>query len=175
MEQKRWQDSFLLVLKACIYFLTIYFFMFQSKDTHLTECQFISLMILSNKMEFYKYPITDSFTASLVPHFWTFCCKVTVTQCLLSDTVVQQFRSVYSVVLDRLVASLCHMKNGLQLLISVLKKNLHGNFLSFLYARLETHRIMWLGMAGGRPHRFLHNNFSSVHRIFTKPYLFWGH
>jgi hypothetical protein len=60
LEQKRWQDSFLLVLKACIYFLTIYFFMFQSKDTHLTECQFISLMILSNKMEFYKYPITDN-------------------------------------------------------------------------------------------------------------------
>jgi hypothetical protein len=27
---------------------------------------------------------------------------------------------------------------------------------------------MWLGMAGGRPHRFLHNNFSSVCRIFTK-------
>ena len=26
---------------------------------------------------------------------------------------------------------------------------------------------MWLGMAGGRPHRFLHNNFSSVYRIFT--------
>lgn len=98
----------------------------QSKDTHLTECQFISLMILSNKMEFYKYPITDSFTASLVPHFWMFCCKVTVTHCLLSDTVVQLFRSVYSVVLDRLVDSLCHMKNGLQLLISVLKKNLHG-------------------------------------------------
>ena len=106
--------------------------MFQSEDTHLTECQFISLMILSNKMEFYKYPITDSFTASLVPHLWTFCCKVTVTQCLLSDTVVQRFRSVYSVVLDRLVDSLCHMKNGLQLLISVLKKILHGNFLSFL-------------------------------------------
>jgi hypothetical protein len=29
-------------------------------------------------------------------------------------------------------------------------------------------RIMWLGMAGGRPHRFLYNNFSSVYRIFTK-------
>ena len=27
---------------------------------------------------------------------------------------------------------------------------------------------MWLGMAGGRPHRFPHNNFSSVYRIFTK-------
>ena len=24
------------------------------------------------------------------------------------------------------------------------------------------------GLAGGRPHRFLHNNFSSVYRIFTK-------
>jgi hypothetical protein len=35
---------------------------------------------------------------------------------------------------------------------------------SFLYARLETGRIMWLGVAGGRPH----NNFSSVYRIFTK-------
>jgi hypothetical protein len=34
----------------------------------------------------------------------------------------------------------------------------------FLYARLETGRIMWLGMAGWRPH----NNFSSVYRIFTK-------
>jgi hypothetical protein len=29
-------------------------------------------------------------------------------------------------------------------------------------------RIMWLGMAGGRPHRFPHNNFSSVYRICTK-------
>jgi hypothetical protein len=39
----------------------------------------------------------------------------------------------------------------------------------FLYARLETGRIMWLGMAAGRrPHRFSHNNFSSVYRIFTK-------
>jgi hypothetical protein len=38
----------------------------------------------------------------------------------------------------------------------------------FIYARLETVRIMWLGMAGGRPHRFMHNNFSSVYRIFTK-------
>ena len=43
----------------------------------------------------------------------------------------------------------------------------------FLYARLETGRIMWLGMAGGgqadgRPHRFPHNNFSSVYRIFNK-------
>ena len=28
--------------------------------------------------------------------------------------------------------------------------------------------IMWLGMAGGHPHRFPHNNFSSVHWIFTK-------
>ena len=39
----------------------------------------------------------------------------------------------------------------------------------FLYACLETGRIMWLGMAaGGRPHRFPHNNFSSVYQIFTK-------
>jgi hypothetical protein len=38
----------------------------------------------------------------------------------------------------------------------------------FLYARLKTGRIMWLGMAGGRPHRFPHNNFSSVYRIFTE-------
>jgi hypothetical protein len=42
-------------------------------------------------------------------------------------------------------------------------------FYHFLYARLETSRIMWLGMTGGgRPHRFPHNNFSSVYRIFTK-------
>ena len=59
--------------------------------------------------------------------------------------------------------------------------------IEFLYARLETGHIMWLGMAGGRPHRFPHNKFSSVYRIFTKldhmipllegekPYLFWGH
>jgi hypothetical protein len=39
----------------------------------------------------------------------------------------------------------------------------------FLYARLEMGRIMWLGMAGGRPHRFPHNNFSPVYQIFTKP------
>ena len=64
----------------------------------------------------------------------------------------------------------------------------HDDMLSpFLYARLETGRIMWLGMADGRPHRVPHNNFSSVYRIFTKlghmnspiegeePYLFWGH
>ena len=38
----------------------------------------------------------------------------------------------------------------------------------FLYNNLETGRIMWLGMAGGRPYRFPHNNFSSVCRIFTK-------
>ena len=38
----------------------------------------------------------------------------------------------------------------------------------FLYARIETGRIMWLGMTGGRPHRFPHNNFSSVYQIFTK-------
>ena len=42
----------------------------------------------------------------------------------------------------------------------------------FLWARLETAHIMWLGMAGelagGRPHRFPHNNFSSVYRILTK-------
>jgi hypothetical protein len=37
-----------------------------------------------------------------------------------------------------------------------------------LYTRLETGRIMWLGMTGGRPHRFPHNNFSSVYQIFTK-------
>ena len=38
----------------------------------------------------------------------------------------------------------------------------------FLYARLKTGHIMWLGMAGGgRPHRFPHNNFSYVYRIFT--------
>ena len=30
-------------------------------------------------------------------------------------------------------------------------------------------RIMWLGMAGGmRPHRFPHDNFSSVYQIFTR-------
>ena len=28
--------------------------------------------------------------------------------------------------------------------------------------------IHWLGMAGGRPRRFPHNNFSSEYRIFTK-------
>ena len=39
----------------------------------------------------------------------------------------------------------------------------------FSYARLKTGRILWLGMpGGGHPHRFLHNNFSSVYRIFTK-------
>jgi hypothetical protein len=40
---------------------------------------------------------------------------------------------------------------------------------TFLYARLgRTFCIMWLGMAGGHLHRFPHNNFSSVYRIFTK-------
>jgi hypothetical protein len=48
-----------------------------------------------------------------------------------------------------------HMK-FFRLLIS----NLIG---TFLYARLETVCIMWLGMVG----RFPHNSFSSVYRIFT--------
>jgi hypothetical protein len=42
----------------------------------------------------------------------------------------------------------------------------------FLYARLETGRNYLIGYgrwaAGGHPHRFLHNNFSSLYRIFTK-------
>jgi len=44
----------------------------------------------------------------------------------------------------------------------------------------------WVWRAGGRSHKFPHNNFSSVYRIFTKrphdspvegeePYLFWSH
>ena len=45
-------------------------------------------------------------------------------------------------------------------------------YLYFLYARLKMGRIMLLSMAGGRaggrPHRFPHNNCSSVYRIFTK-------
>ena len=41
--------------------------------------------------------------------------------------------------------------------------------MSNFYMPVSTGRIMWLGMEGsGRPHRFLHNNFSSVYRIFTK-------
>ena len=42
---------------------------------------------------------------------------------------------------------------------------------TFLYARLETGPYYVIGYcerAGGRPHRFPHNNFSSVYRIFTK-------
>ena len=45
-----------------------------------------------------------------------------------------------------------------------------SNF-TFLYARLETGPYYVIGYgrrAGGRPHRFPHNNFSSVYRIFTK-------
>jgi hypothetical protein len=42
------------------------------------------------------------------------------------------------------------------------------NFRLYYTPVLRPGRIMWLGMAGGRPHRFLHNNFSSVYRIFTK-------
>ena len=41
-------------------------------------------------------------------------------------------------------------------------------FFFYLYARLETGHIMWLGIAGRHPHRFQHNNISSVYRIFTK-------
>jgi hypothetical protein len=44
----------------------------------------------------------------------------------------------------------------------------HPILMHFLYARLETGHIMWLGMAGRRPNKFPHNNFSSVYRIFTK-------
>ena len=37
----------------------------------------------------------------------------------------------------------------------------------FLYACLET-LCDWVWGTGGHPHRFPHNNFSSVYRIFTK-------
>jgi hypothetical protein len=43
--------------------------------------------------------------------------------------------------------------------------------IGFLYARLETgpYYVIWYGgRVGGRPHRFPHNTFSSVYRIFTK-------
>jgi hypothetical protein len=53
------------------------------------------------------------------------------------------------------------------MLVSLIDK-LKIKMSSFLYASLETGRIMWLGIAGGHPHRFPHNNFSSVYRIFTK-------
>ena len=53
------------------------------------------------------------------------------------------------------------------MLVSLIDK-LKIKMSSFLYASLEMGRIMWLGMAGGHPHRFPHNNFSSVYRIFTK-------
>jgi hypothetical protein len=61
-----------------------------------------------------------------------------------------------------------------QLILKSYLPVVYGTPLSaFLYDRLETGRIMWLGMAGGRragdrPHRFPHNNFSSIYRIFTK-------
>ena len=48
--------------------------------------------------------------------------------------------------------------------IAIFSENLSG----FLYAHLETGRIMWLGMTGVRQHRFPHNNFSSGYQIFTK-------
>ena len=78
------------------------------------------------------------------------------------------------------------INNNFNNMTSINQKNSRFSSI-FLYARLETGHIMWLGMAGGRPHRFPHNNFSSVYRIFTKlghmiplleeeePYLFWDH
>jgi hypothetical protein len=39
----------------------------------------------------------------------------------------------------------------------------------FLYARLDTGSYYVIGY-DGRPHRFPHDNFSSVYRIFTKHY-----
>ena len=40
---------------------------------------------------------------------------------------------------------------------------------SFFYARLERGSYYVIGYGGGgRPHRFPHDNFSSVYRIFTK-------
>jgi hypothetical protein len=53
------------------------------------------------------------------------------------------------------------------MLVSLIDK-LKIKMSSFLYASLETGRIMWLGIAGGHPHRFPHNNFSFVYQIFTK-------
>jgi hypothetical protein len=41
-----------------------------------------------------------------------------------------------------------------------------------IFIRLSRNRPYYMigygGQAGGRPHRFPHNNFSSVYRIFTK-------
>jgi hypothetical protein len=65
--------------------------------------------------------------------------------------------------------SLCKIYNFLGYLILFIRIKINFKvIITFLYAHLETGRIMWLGMAGGRPHRFPHNNFCSVYRIFTK-------
>jgi hypothetical protein len=59
------------------------------------------------------------------------------------------------------------VNNNFNNMTSINQKNSRFSSI-FLYVRLETGHIMWLGMAGGRPHRVPHNKFSSVYRIFTK-------
>ena len=60
-------------------------------------------------------------------------------------------------------------------------------FVSFIFIGLSRDGPYYVIGYGGRPHRFPHDNFSSVYWIFTKlghidspvegeePYLFWGH
>ena len=48
-----------------------------------------------------------------------------------------------------------------QFVLSERLKNMESIW-PFLYAHLKMGCIMWLGMAGGRPPSFPHNNFSSV-------------
>lgn len=99
----------------------------QKTKPYLTECQLISVMILSNHMEFYKYPIADCFTDSFVQHFWTFCRNVAEAEKCLSVDSTTQFKLLYNLVLQKMMDSLCWMKNGLQHMVSCLHQDLSDN------------------------------------------------
>ncbi|XP_052095034.1 testis-expressed protein 10-like [Mytilus californianus] len=99
----------------------------QKWDSSYTDSNLISLIVLSNQMEFYNYPVTSTLTESLIPHFWAFCKKITATRNILLNDSMDQFKNICTTVLQKMVESVCCMENGLCLLVKLLKENLHDN------------------------------------------------
>lgn len=97
----------------------------QKLDSSYTDSNLISLMVLSNQMEFYNYPVTSTLTESLVPHFWAFCKKIIATRNILLNDSLDEFRNGCTSVLQKMVESVCCMENGLCLLVKILKETLH--------------------------------------------------
>lgn len=99
----------------------------QKWDSSYGDSNLISLIILSNQMEFYNYPVTSTLTESLIPHFWAFCKKITATSNILLNDSMDEFKNICTSVLQKMVESVCCMENGLCLLVKVLKESLHDN------------------------------------------------